>query len=141
MALGDAISAALSGVFAAFWWSDAALILGQLHGWYGVQPADAARVQALFLISWTVVFFFLFIGTLRLALVFSTMLASIVATGAFLIAGTLAGSGGAITAAGIGLLTIAGHGAYLLLNTIGVASGGRGLPLGPPLISGSARTA
>jgi uncharacterized protein len=133
MALGEAVHAALNGAFAAFWLSDAALGLGELHNWYGVQPSDRPHVQALFLLSWTIVFFLFFLASFRLPRTISTLLASVVITGVVLTIQTVSPSSTGNMLSGVGLLMVSAHGAYMLLNAMNLASGGRGLPQGPPI--------
>src|SRR4051794_40369976 len=59
--------AGVLGVFAGFWLSYAAVVIGLGHSWWAILPAGVARSVEVFLIAWIVVLGLLTVGTLRLA--------------------------------------------------------------------------
>ena len=65
-ALGQSAVAAVFAVFGGFWLSYAALVVGLLHGWWGLTTATTVHAVAAFLISWLVVIGTLTLGSLRL---------------------------------------------------------------------------
>lgn len=134
MALRQTMLVGILGIFAGFWWSYAALVLGLTHGWYAVPHTNVVHVQALFLISWTVIFFFLLAGTLRLPAIYTALLALVVAAFVLLIIGTLSPSTTATKAGGWVVLVFAVIGIYIFIHACDLALGGRGLPLGRPAI-------
>jgi uncharacterized protein len=134
MALRQTILVGIMGIFAGFWWSYAALVLGLTHGWYAVPLTDVAHVQALFLISWAIIFFFLLVGTLRLPAIYTALLALVVLAFVLLIIGTLSPSTTATKVGGVVVLAFAVLGIYLFMHACDLALGRRGLPLGRPTI-------
>jgi succinate-acetate transporter protein len=134
MALRQTVFVGILGLFAGFWWSYAALVLGLTHGWYAVPSANVAHVQALFLIAWTAIFFVLLMGTLRLPAIYTALLALVVVAFVLLIIGILSPSTTATKAGGAVALAIAALGAYLFVHAFELALGGRALPLGRPTI-------
>ena len=134
MALRQTILVGIFGIFAGFWWSYTALVLGLTHGWYGVPAANVVHVEALYLISWGIIFLFLTLGTLRLPAIYSALLAFVVLADVLLIIGTLSPSTTATKAGGAAVLAFAALGVYLFAHACDVALGGRGLSLGRPII-------
>jgi len=132
--LGQNAVAGIFGAFAGFWLSYAALVLGLGHNWFGITAADAARSQELFLIAWLVVFALLTVGALRLPAVYPVVVALGVVVVVLVLIGTAGPSTGALKTAGYVLFVIIAMGAYLFVNSMNTAAGGRALPLGPPIL-------
>jgi succinate-acetate transporter protein len=132
--LGQNAVAGIFGAFAGFWLSYAALVLGLGHNWFGITAADAARSQELFLIAWLVIFALLTIGGLRLPAVYPVLFALVVVVVVLVLIGTAGPSTGALKTAGYVLFVIIAMGAYLFVNSMNTATGGRALPLGPPIL-------
>lgn len=132
--LGQNAVAAVYGAFAGFWLSYAALVLGLGHGWFGILVRDAGRTQELFLIAWLVIFALLTIGGLRLPAVYPVLFALVVVVIVLVLIGTAGPSTAALKTAGYVLFLIIAMGAYLFLNSMSTATGGRALPLGPPIL-------
>jgi succinate-acetate transporter protein len=131
---GQSAVAATFGVFSGFWLSFAALELGLGHGWYGVPTADQTHTVALFLITWLVVIGLLGLGTLRLPLAFTLLFLVVEVALALLLAGTIRNSADLTKASGYAVYGFAAVGAYLFLGAAAVATGGRALPLGRPIM-------
>ncbi len=133
-AIGENVVAGIFGIFAGFWLSYAALVLGLTHGWYGLEKTDTTATVELFLIVWLVVVVLLTIGTLRLPLAFTllfglidlSLLATLLAT---VNASTTLGHVGGYLA-----FVFAAVGAYLYLDACSQETGGKALPLGPPVL-------
>jgi len=71
--IGESVAASVFGIFAGFWLSYAALVLGLTHGWYGITTVDATATVELYLIAWLVVIVLLTLGTLRLPFAFTLL--------------------------------------------------------------------
>lgn len=125
--------AAIFGIFTGFWSSYAALVLGLTHGWFGIAPADAVRTQELFLASWLALIVLLTVATTRLPRAFTLLFALIDVALLLVLMGTAQASTTLTTAGGYAVFSFVIVGAYLFLDAMSQATGGRGLPLGAPL--------
>jgi succinate-acetate transporter protein len=132
--LGRNAVASVFGIFAGFWLSYAVLLLGITHDWFGITPASAQEAKELYLVVWLVVIVTLTLTTLRLPLIYTAVffLVDLALLLAFL--GVNEGSAGLSKAAGYVALAFAALGVYLYTSTASVATGGRALPLGRPLL-------
>jgi succinate-acetate transporter protein len=133
-ALGQTLVACIFGLFAGFWWSYAALVLGLNHAWFAIPPDDVTHSVALFQITWAVVMGALTLATLRLPVAFTAVVALVVLALVLLIIGTLNADTTLTKAAGWVTFAFAALGVYLFLSAASVATDGRGYPLGPPLL-------
>jgi succinate-acetate transporter protein len=134
--LGQTAVASVFGIFAGFWLSYAVLVLGLTHNWFGVAPASAQAAQELFLVAWLVVIVMLTLVTLRLPLAFSAVFFLVDVALLLVFLGVNESSAGMSKAAGYVVLVFAAIGVYLYANTASLATGGRPLPLGNPVIRG-----
>jgi succinate-acetate transporter protein len=132
--LGQTMLAGVFGLFAGFWWSYAALLLGLNHDWFAIPSPNVERSTALFLISWAVVMGALTIASVRLPIAYTAVFALVVAALVLLIFATLNADATLTKEAGYVVLAFAALGLYLFLSSASVAAGGRGYPLGPPLV-------
>jgi succinate-acetate transporter protein len=132
-AVGKTALASIFGIFAGFWLSYAALVLGLTHNWYAISASAAVHTQALFLITWLVILVLLTIGTLRLPLAFTVLFALIDAALAVVLAATINTSSDLTKVGGWLTFAFAAVGAYLYLGIVLQATGGRGVPLGRPI--------
>ncbi len=132
--LGQDAVAAIFGIFTGFWTSYAALVLGLTHGWFGIAAGDAVRVQELFLGSWLAVVVLLTLATLRLPSAFTLLFTLIDVALLLVLLGTAQGSAGLTKAGGAVVFSFVAVGAYLFLDAMSQATGGRALPLGRPVI-------
>lgn len=134
IALGQTLVACIFGLFAGFWLSYGILVLGLTHGWFAIPPADVTHTIAQFQITWAIVMAALTVATLRLPVAFTAVIALVVLALVLLIIGTLDPSETMTKAAGYVCFAFAGLGIYLFLSAASVATGGRGYPLGRPLV-------
>lgn len=131
----DAI-ATVFGVFSGFWWSFAALSLGLTHNWYGIAPdsPQALATEQIFQVSWLVMFVLLTLFTLRLPLVFTVLFALVDVAVLFVTLGVFLNSAGWTKAGGWAVFAYTAVGVYLFLHGLSTATGGRGVPHGPPVL-------
>lgn len=134
--IGQSLVSAVLGIFAGFWFSYSALVLGLTHNWFGVVAADVVRTQELFLTAWVVTIFLLLIATPRLPLAFSLLFALVDLALLLVLLSTINASTGLQKLAGIVVFAFALVGAYLFVHVASLATGGKALPLGKPLMSG-----
>lgn len=133
-ALGQNAVASIFGIFAGFWLSYAALVLGLTHNWYGVAAADASKASALFLVSWLVTIVMLTLATPRLPAAFTLLFALIDAALLVVLLATVSASSSLQTLGGYLVFAFVVVGVYLYFHVASLATGGKGLPLGRPLI-------
>jgi len=134
--LGQNAVASIFGIFTGFWTSYAALVLGLTHNWFGVAATDAVKVQELFLGSWLTLVVLLTLATLRLPRAFTVLFALIDLALLLVLLGTAQGSTSLLKAGGIAVFSFVAVGAYLFVDAMNQATGGRALPLGRPVVSG-----
>ncbi|MDX6687706.1 MAG: uncharacterized protein QOF86_3834 [Baekduia sp.] len=132
--LGQTLVACIFGLFAGFWLSYAVLVIGLNHNWYAIPAGDVQHSVALFQISWAVVMALLTVATLRLPVAFTAVVALVVLALVLLIFGTLNTDTTLTKAAGYVTFAFAALGIYLFLSAASVATGGKGYPLGAPLL-------
>jgi succinate-acetate transporter protein len=132
--LGRSAVASVFGVFAGFWLSYSVLLLGITHNWLGISPASVQAAKELYLVVWLVVIVTLTLTTLRLPLIYTAVffLVDLALLLSFL--GVNEGSAGVSKAGGYAALAFAVLGVYLYASTASVATGGRALPLGRPVL-------
>jgi succinate-acetate transporter protein len=133
-AVGQTAVASIFGLFAGFWLSYAVLVLGLLHNWYGTPKVEAVHTQGLFLITWLVMIVLLTIATLRLPLAFTVLFVLIDATLVVVLAATINASATSNKVGGVLALAFSAVGAYIFLGIAATATGGRGVPLGRPIL-------
>lgn len=126
--------AGVFGVFAGFWLSYAALVLGLTHNWFAIPASAVVRSVELFLIVWLVVIGLLTLGTLRLPLAFTALFVLVEAALALDLAGTANASTALTKAAGWAVFAFVAVGAYLYGSSLSESTGGRAFPLGAPLL-------
>jgi succinate-acetate transporter protein len=134
-ALGQSAVAAVFGVFGGVWLSYAALLIGLAHGWWGVTPAATVHTVAAFLISWIVIIGVLAAGSLRLPAAFTLIFVLVEVALILVLAATVNGLSGLNKAGGIVVFAFAAVGAYVFAGSLSVATGGRPLPLGRPVLT------
>jgi succinate-acetate transporter protein len=133
-AVGQSAVACVFGIFAGFWLSYAVLVLGLVHNWFAVSAAAAVPTQELFLSTWLVVVVMLTLATLRLPMAFTALFVLIDAALLVILLATSGGSAGLSKFGGYLVLAFAALGVYLFFNTASLATGGKALPLGKPLM-------
>jgi succinate-acetate transporter protein len=132
--LAQSAVAGVFGVFAGFWLSYAALVLGLTHGWFGIAAADATRSVELFLICWLVVLGLLTLSSVRLPMAFTVLFALVELALLLDLLGTVNASTALVKAAGWVVFAFVVVGAYLYLSGMAAATGGRSYPLGRPTV-------
>jgi succinate-acetate transporter protein len=133
-ALGQTLVAGIFGLFAGFWLSYSTLVLGLNHDWFKVPAADVTDSVVMFQITWAVVMAGLTLATVRLPVAFTAVVALVVLALVLLIFGTHNANTNLTHAAGVVTLAFAALGMYLFLSAASVATGGKGYPLGAPLV-------
>jgi succinate-acetate transporter protein len=132
-ALGQSAVAAVFGIFGTFWLSYAALVLGLEHNWFAIAATAVLATVKLFLVSWLVIVLMLTLATLRLPSAFSVLFGLIsLALLLLLLAGVA--SSGLLKTGGYVVLIFAALGVYLFFSAASAGTGGKPLPLGPPLL-------
>jgi uncharacterized protein len=134
MGLGQSAVALVLGVLAGFWLSYAFLLLGLMHGWFGIGLVDLKSTQELFLTAWIVVFSMLVLATLRLALAFTAVLLLVDVAVILILVGVASLSANWLKAGGSVAFLFAAVGIYIFFGTASVATGGKALPLGRPIL-------
>ena len=139
-ALGQSAVAAVFGIFGTFWLSYAVLVLGLDHSWFAIIPTAAIATVRLFLLTWLIIIVMLTVSTLRLPSAFTAVfvlvdLALLLLLLAWENTSPLgAPSSGLIKTAGWVVLIFAALGAYLFYGAAQAGTGGKAVPLGPPLM-------
>lgn len=134
--LGQSAVASVFGIFAGFWLSYAVLVLGLTHNWFGISAAAATSTQELFLSCWLIIIVMLTLATLRLPLAFTVVFALIDVALVLILIGTAQASPGLVKTAGYVVLAFAAVGVYLFVNALSLATGGKAIPLGSPILRG-----
>jgi succinate-acetate transporter protein len=132
-ALGQTLVACIFGLFAGFWLSYGALVLGLNHNWFAIPAHDVTHTVALFQISWAVVLAALTVATLRLPSAFTAVVGLVVLALVLLVFGTLNTDATLTKAAGYVTFVFAALGIYLFLSAASAAGGGKAYPLGRPV--------
>jgi uncharacterized protein len=133
-AIGQSAVACVFGIFAGFWLSYVILVIGLIHGWFGILPRDAVATQKLYLITWLVIIVMLTLATLRLPSAFTAVFVLIDVALLLLLLGTVNASSGLLKTAGYVVLAFAAVGIYLFFNSLSLATGGKAMPLGRPVL-------
>jgi len=139
-AVGQSAVAAVFGIFGTFWLSYAVLVLALDHSWFAIVPTAVIATVRLFLLTWLIIIVMLTVSTLRLP---SALTAVFVLVDLALLLLLLAWentsplgapSSGLLKAGGWVVLIFAAVGAYLFYGAAQAGTGGKSLPLGPPLM-------
>jgi uncharacterized protein len=111
------------GIFAAFWLSFAALVLGLNHNWFALPAASVTRTVELFLTVWFILIVMLTLATLRLPVAYTLLFALVALALLPVLLGTSQASTGLMKSAGVVVLLFAARGVYLDFGTASVATG------------------
>ena len=133
-AIGATAVAGIFGIFAGFWLSYALLVIGLLHAWFGISLLAVVDTEKLFLLTWLIIIVMLTLATLRLPLAFTVVFALIDVALLLLFINTIHASSGLSKTAGYVVLVFAAVGVYLFFGSASVATGGKALPLGKPVL-------
>jgi len=132
--VGQTAVAGVFGIFAGFWFSYALLLLGLFHNWLAIAAGAAVHSQELFLTTWLIVIVMLTLATLRLPSAFTLVFVLIDVALLLLLLATANASTGLVKTAGYVVLAFAAVGVYLFFNTASLATGGKAIPLGRPIM-------
>jgi len=132
--LGESAVASVFAIFAGFWLSYAALVLGLTHNWYGITTENALGVQKLFLLTWFIVIVMLTLVSLRLPLAFTVLFVFVDIALALVYFGTANASTTVTEAGGIAVFAFVLVGMYLYMDAMSAATGGKTFPQGTPLL-------
>jgi succinate-acetate transporter protein len=139
-AVGQSAVAAVFGIFGTFWLSYAVLVLGLDHNWFAITVTAVIATVRLFLLSWLIVALMLTLATLRLPAAFTALFALVsLALLLLLLAWEETSplgvpSSGLLKTGGYVVLVFAALGVYLFFGAASAGTGGKGLPLGKPLM-------
>lgn len=133
-ALNQSAVASVLAIFAGFWWSYSVLVLGLTHNWFAIATVATGHAQGLFLICWLSVVVMLTLATMRLPSAYTLLFALIDVALVFVLIGTLNASASMLKVGGILVFAFALVGIYLFFGAASQATGGRALPLGPPVL-------
>jgi succinate-acetate transporter protein len=132
--LGQSLVAAIFGLFSGIAFAFCVFLLGLFHNWFAIPAADVSGVEALFTISWGIVFVFLAWIMFKLPAVYGVIIILVLTALGLLSAAYLTGNANLVTAGGAAVLAFSALGAYAWLNVASEASGGPAWPpLGAPL--------
>jgi len=134
IAVGQSAVASVFGIFAGFWLSFAALVLGLSHNWFALPAASVTRTVELFLLVWFIVVAMLTLSTLRLPAAYTALFALVALALLLVLLGTSQASTGLTKTGGVVVLIFAALGVYLYFGTASLATGGASVPLGKPLL-------
>ena len=136
--LGQSIVASIFGLFAAFWFSLFALLMGtSIHpSWFGVLPQDSTATLQMFFIAWLIIFIFLTLAILRLPLSYVAIMIFVDIAVLFVLLAISFTVQIFFVVAGASVLAFCAVGLYAFLNTAWVATGAEREwpPLGPPIL-------
>lgn len=132
--IGQNASAGITGIFGSFFLSYALLVLGLAHNWYGIAPTAVAGTEKVFVISWLVIVTMLVLASVRLPVAYGLLFLLIDASLLLNLLSIIQASTKLSEAAGWVLMAVAAAIAYLFLGSASRATGGKELPLGPPIL-------
>lgn len=132
--VGQGVVAGIYGVFGGFYLSDAVLVLGLTHNWFGIPLTAIVSTQELFLVAWLIVIVLLTLGLFRLPVVYPVLLGLVDVTLLLFLLGIAQASPSLTKASGYFSFTFCALGAYLFLGVMNQATGGKPFPLGKPIL-------
>jgi len=132
--LGQNAVASVFAIFGGFWLSYPVLVLGLEHNWFGITAAEATSTQELFLTSWLITIVMLTLATLRLPLAFTAVFVLVDLALLFVLLGTANANTSLVKAGGYAVFAFALVGVYLYFGALPVATSGKPLPLGRPVL-------
>ncbi|MGH3494272.1 MAG: GPR1/FUN34/YaaH family transporter [Sciscionella sp.] len=134
--LGQSMVAAIFGLFAGFWFSLFALLMGLFHNWFNIPTAQAVPTEEMFFIAWLIVFVFLTLAILRLPLSYVLILVFVDIAVLFVLLAIAFSAPALFIVGGAGILAFCAVGLYAFLNTAWTSTGSPRPwpPLGPAII-------
>ena len=132
--VGQGVVGSIYGIFGGFYLSDAVLVLGLTHNWFGIPLTAIVSTQELFLVAWLIVIVLLTLGLFRLPVVYPVLLGLVDVTLLLFLLGISQSSPTLTKASGWVSFTFCALGAYLFLGVMNQATGGKPFPLGKPVL-------
>ena len=132
--VGQGVVGGIYGIFGGFYLSDAVLVLGLTHNWFGIPLTAIVSTQELFLTAWLIVIVLLTLGLFRLPVVYPVLLGLVDVTLLLFLLGITQSSPTLTKASGWVSFTFCALGAYLFLGVMNHATGGKPFPLGKPIL-------
>jgi uncharacterized protein len=132
--IGQSASAGISAIVGGFFVSYALLVLGLIHNWFGIPLTAITDTQKLFTISWLVIVTMLVLATLRMPSVFTLLFTLIDVALLLNLLSIIQTSANLSKAAGWVVMAASAVVVYLFFSSASHATGGRELPLGPPVL-------
>jgi uncharacterized protein len=132
--IGQSAPAGISAIVGGFFVSYALLVLGLIHNWYGIPPTAIPDTQKLFTISWLIIVTMLVLATLRMPTIFTLLFALIDAALLLNLLSIIQTSTNLSKAAGWVVMAASAVVVYLFFSSASHATGGKELPLGPPIL-------
>ena len=133
-ALGQNVTATLYGTILGFYISYVALGIGLRHDWYAIPAADASSAVQIYLICWLVAIGALTLATLRMPSSFTLLFGLVDLALILLLIGSANGSATVSEAGGWVVMAFVAEAVYLYFHVMLLATGGKGLPMGRPLL-------
>jgi succinate-acetate transporter protein len=133
-ALGQNAAAGIFVLFFGFFATYAALSLGLVNGWYAIPADQVVNAQSLWLVCWLFIFMMLTLVTLRLPWSSTLMLVFVDIALILLLIGTVQGNTNMTNLGGWFTFAFVAVAIYLYVDVMWSQTGGRGLPLGRPLV-------
>jgi uncharacterized protein len=132
--IGQSAPAGISAIVGGFFVSYALLVLGLIHNWFGIPLTAIADTQKLFTISWLVIVTMLVLATLRMPSVFTLLFALVDVALLLNLLSIIQTSANLSKAAGWVVMAASAVVVYLFFSSASHATGGKELPLGPPIL-------
>lgn len=135
--LGQTIIAAIFGLFAMFWFSLFAVIMGIFHHWWLTPAGSVTGAEQMFFLAWLIIFFFLIVGMFRLPLTYIGIVVFVdIAVLCVLLSLYVPGDASdLLMAGGAAVFAFCSLGLYAFLEVAWTATGKTKplIPLGPPI--------
>ena len=132
--IGQNAAAGISGVVGGFFLSYALLVLGLTHNWYAIPLTATTDTQKVFVISWIVIVTMLVRAGLRLPTIFLALSLLVDISLVLDLLGIVQSSANLTKASGWALMAVAALVVYLFVGSASRATGGKELPMGPPIL-------
>jgi succinate-acetate transporter protein len=132
--IGQSAPAGISAIVGGFFVSYALLVLGLIHNWFGIPLTAITDTQKLFTISWLVIVTMLVLATLRMPSVFTLLFALVDVALLLNLLSIIQTSANLSKAAGWVVMATSAVVVYLFFSSASHATGGKELPLGPPIL-------
>jgi uncharacterized protein len=143
IAVGQSAVASILGIFSGFWGSLLVLVVAVDHNWFAFATPAAAGAPAtnisvgaieLFLITWMIIVGLYTVAMLRLPSAYTLILVLIFVALTFVLLGVSGASTSDLKVGGALVIAFAAVGMYVFFGQAQVATGGKAIPLGRPII-------